>query len=200
MTSWRSAAFGNELLEFVHPRAGNPRRSLCGRKDSCRHAGRSGNWSHEDFGPFHERRVVRDKHNFPAAHHASINCGSHTFSPAPFGRHIAIGVLPEMRWHWRERACDLARWGIPGRFWRILSKEQLRYGFEPRMIPGMNTPDWRLHLARDPQICHGQLCAKGTRVLVTSILDSLAEGATRDEILRSYPSLSPDHIDAAIAY
>lgn len=60
--------------------------------------------------------------------------------------------------------------------------------------------DWRQHLSSDPQVCHGQLCAKGTRVLVTVILDSLAEGSTREEILRSYPSLKTDHIDAALAY
>jgi uncharacterized protein (DUF433 family) len=60
--------------------------------------------------------------------------------------------------------------------------------------------DWRQYLSSDPQICHGQLCAKGTRVFVTNILDSLAEGASREEILRSYPSLKPEHIDAAIAY
>ena len=41
---------------------------------------------------------------------------------------------------------------------------------------------------------------KGTRVFVTNILDSLAEGASREEILGSYPSLSPEHVDAAIAY
>ena len=60
--------------------------------------------------------------------------------------------------------------------------------------------DWRQYLSSDPQVCHGQLCAKGTRVLVTNILDSLAEGSSREEILRSYPSLKPEHIDAAIAY
>ncbi len=60
--------------------------------------------------------------------------------------------------------------------------------------------DWRQHLVSDPLICHGQLCAKGTRVFVTNILDSLAEGATREEILRSYPSLKSVHIDSAIAY
>lgn len=60
--------------------------------------------------------------------------------------------------------------------------------------------DWRQYLSSDPQICHGQLCAKGTRVFVTNILDSLAEGASREEILRSYPTLKPEHIDAAIAY
>ena len=60
--------------------------------------------------------------------------------------------------------------------------------------------DSRQYLTSDPQICHGQLCAKGTRVFVTNILDSLAEGASREEILRSYPSLRPEHIDAALAY
>lgn len=60
--------------------------------------------------------------------------------------------------------------------------------------------DWREYITSDPQICHGQLCAIGTRVLVNNILDSLAEGASREEILRSYPSLTPEHIDAAIAY
>jgi len=60
--------------------------------------------------------------------------------------------------------------------------------------------DWRQHLTSDPQVCHGQICAKGTRVFVTNILDSLAEGASWEEILRAYPSLKPVHIDAAIAY
>ncbi len=60
--------------------------------------------------------------------------------------------------------------------------------------------NWREYLANDPNICGGQWCATGTRVLVTVILDSLAEGASRQEILRSYPSLQPLHIDAALAY
>ena len=46
--------------------------------------------------------------------------------------------------------------------------------------------DWRQYLTRDPQVCHGQLCAKNTRVFVTNILDSLAEGATQEEILQDY--------------
>jgi uncharacterized protein (DUF433 family) len=60
--------------------------------------------------------------------------------------------------------------------------------------------DWRQYFSSDPQVCHGQLCATGTRVFVTNILDSLAEGASKDEILRSYPALRPEHIEAAIAY
>lgn len=60
--------------------------------------------------------------------------------------------------------------------------------------------DWRQYLTSDPRICQGELCAVGTRVFVTNILDSLAEGASREDILLSYPSLRPVHIDAAVAY
>lgn len=60
--------------------------------------------------------------------------------------------------------------------------------------------NWRDYMTSDAEVCHGQLCAKGTRVLVTNILDSLAEGSDREEILKSYPSLKPEHVDAALAY
>jgi uncharacterized protein (DUF433 family) len=60
--------------------------------------------------------------------------------------------------------------------------------------------DWRQLLNSDPSICDGELCAAGTRIPVTVILDSIAEGGTRDEILRSYPSLRAEHLDAALAY
>jgi Protein of unknown function (DUF433) len=40
--------------------------------------------------------------------------------------------------------------------------------------------DWRQPLTSDPKVCGGQLCAKGPRVLVTVILDNLAEGLGRD--------------------
>lgn len=60
--------------------------------------------------------------------------------------------------------------------------------------------DWTEHLTSDPEVCSGRLCAKGTRIPVGVILDALAEGSSREEILRSYPSLRPEHIDAALAY
>jgi uncharacterized protein (DUF433 family) len=59
---------------------------------------------------------------------------------------------------------------------------------------------WRQYFKSDAGICSGQLCAVGTRVPVTCILDSLAEGASREQILRSYPALKPEHIDAALGY
>ncbi len=52
----------------------------------------------------------------------------------------------------------------------------------------------------DPRICHGKACIRGTRVMVSVILDNLAAGISNDEILRSYPTLSAEDIQAAIAY
>jgi uncharacterized protein (DUF433 family) len=60
--------------------------------------------------------------------------------------------------------------------------------------------DWTKYLLSTPGLCGGQLCAKGTRVAVAVILDSLAEGGSEQEILRSYPTLKPVHLRAALAY
>ncbi len=52
----------------------------------------------------------------------------------------------------------------------------------------------------NPRICHGQACIKGTRIIVSIILDNLAAGVAHEEILRSYPPLTNADIDAALAY
>jgi len=59
---------------------------------------------------------------------------------------------------------------------------------------------WRNYLTSDAEVCHGQLCVKGTRVMVTNIRDSLAEGSSIEEILKSYPLITREHIEAAMAY
>ncbi len=60
--------------------------------------------------------------------------------------------------------------------------------------------DWREHVAVDPMVCHGQACIRGTRIPVSVVLDNLASGLTPAEILKSYPSLTPEAIQAAVAY
>lgn len=60
--------------------------------------------------------------------------------------------------------------------------------------------NWRDYIVTDPTICHGKACIKGTRVLVSVILDNLATNLSPDEILRSYPTLTLEAIQAAIAY
>ena len=59
---------------------------------------------------------------------------------------------------------------------------------------------WRDRITVDPLVCHGKACIKGTRVMVSVILDNLAAGISRDEILESYPSLVGADIDAAVQY
>jgi len=60
--------------------------------------------------------------------------------------------------------------------------------------------NWREYITVDPGICHGKACIKGTRIMVSVVLDNLAAGLTPDEIVRSYPSLSRQTVQAAIAY
>lgn len=60
--------------------------------------------------------------------------------------------------------------------------------------------NWKEYITVDPEICHGKACIKGTRIMVSVVLDNLAAGLTADEILQSYPSLSREAVQAAIAY
>ena len=60
--------------------------------------------------------------------------------------------------------------------------------------------NWRDHITVNPQVCHGSACIKGTRIMVSVILDNLATGLTAEEIVNSYPSLNENAVQAAIAY
>ena len=52
----------------------------------------------------------------------------------------------------------------------------------------------------NPRVCHGKACIRGTRIMVSVIIDNMAAGMSRDEIRRSYPALTPADIDAALSY
>ena len=56
------------------------------------------------------------------------------------------------------------------------------------------TDEQRTLIVRDPQICHGQATVCGTRILVSIVLDALADGMTEDEILVEYPMLTVEGI------
>jgi uncharacterized protein (DUF433 family) len=60
--------------------------------------------------------------------------------------------------------------------------------------------NWQERISVSPAICHGKACVRGTRVMVSVILDNIAAGVSREEILASYPSLKDPDIDAALAY
>ncbi|TEU10138.1 MAG: DUF433 domain-containing protein [Anaerolineales bacterium] len=52
----------------------------------------------------------------------------------------------------------------------------------------------------NPDICHGKPCIQGTRIMVTVILDNLAEGLSPEEIVAEYPPLVIEDVQVAIAY
>jgi uncharacterized protein (DUF433 family) len=60
--------------------------------------------------------------------------------------------------------------------------------------------NWQDYITFDPAVCHGKACLKGTRVMVSVVLDNLTAGLSPEEILSSYPSLSHESVQAAIAY
>lgn len=60
--------------------------------------------------------------------------------------------------------------------------------------------NWQNYITVDPAICHGQACIKGTRIMVSVVLDNLAAGLSVSEIMNSYPTLTAPAIQAAIAY
>jgi uncharacterized protein (DUF433 family) len=59
---------------------------------------------------------------------------------------------------------------------------------------------FRDHIVRDRQICGGEPVFRGTRVLLRTVLASLAVGDSADDILADFPSLKPEDVRAAIAF
>jgi len=60
--------------------------------------------------------------------------------------------------------------------------------------------NYQEHIIRDPQICGGEPVIRGTRVLLRTILASLAEGSSDSEILNSFPAMTSDDLRAVIAF
>jgi len=62
----------------------------------------------------------------------------------------------------------------------------------PQVPPRYNRlmENWRQRISVDPAICHGKACIRGTRIMVSIIIDNIAAHVTREEILRSYPPIS----------
>ena len=60
--------------------------------------------------------------------------------------------------------------------------------------------DYSHLIVQDPQICGGEPVVRSTRVPVRTILASLAEGSTVEEILQDFPSLTEEGVRAVIAF
>lgn len=52
----------------------------------------------------------------------------------------------------------------------------------------------------NPNVCHGKPVMRGTRIMVRNILGSLAGGESVQDILKSYPELTSEDVEAALAF
>jgi uncharacterized protein (DUF433 family) len=60
--------------------------------------------------------------------------------------------------------------------------------------------NWRERISIDPNIHHGKACIKGTRVPVSVIVGTVAEGHSPERILKSWPQLTLDDVEAALRF
>ena len=60
--------------------------------------------------------------------------------------------------------------------------------------------NWQERIVIDPGVLVGKPVVKGTRLAVEFIIDLLAQGWGREEILRNYPGLTQDDIGACLSY
>jgi uncharacterized protein (DUF433 family) len=60
--------------------------------------------------------------------------------------------------------------------------------------------NWRQRIVVDPAIHHGEPCIKGTRVPVSIIVGSVADGDTVEKIIDAWPQLTSDDIKAALKF
>lgn len=60
--------------------------------------------------------------------------------------------------------------------------------------------NWKDRIVIDPHILVGKPVVKGTRLAVEFIVDLLAQGWPESEIIRNYPGLTHEDIQACLAY
>lgn len=64
----------------------------------------------------------------------------------------------------------------------------------------MERSDLLARITIDPEVCNGRPTIRGKRITAQTILEFLSAGESREEVLRQYPSLEPEDIDASIAF
>ena len=54
------------------------------------------------------------------------------------------------------------------------------------------------HIVSDPEVCHGHLTFKGTRILVETVLSYLAAGRSLEWVLTEWPRLSYEAVQETL--
>jgi uncharacterized protein (DUF433 family) len=60
--------------------------------------------------------------------------------------------------------------------------------------------NYRPYIVSNPEICGGEPVIAGTRVTLRTVLASLADGMSVEEILADFPSLSRESVKAVLAF
>ncbi|MEX2173157.1 MAG: DUF433 domain-containing protein [Pirellulaceae bacterium] len=60
--------------------------------------------------------------------------------------------------------------------------------------------DWQSRITSNPSVCHGKPCIRGTRIMVSVVLDNIAEGLSAEQIVEQYPPLLAEDVQAALSY
>ena len=60
--------------------------------------------------------------------------------------------------------------------------------------------DWKARITTNPAQCGGRPCIRGMRIRVQDVLDLLAAGLSRAEVIEDLPDLEPGDIEAALRY
>jgi uncharacterized protein (DUF433 family) len=76
----------------------------------------------------------------------------------------------------------------------------LRAAFLRETLKKEKTMSWQDRITVDPNVCHGKPCIKGTRIMVSVVLDNLAGNVPVEQILEDYPTLTREDIQAAMQY
>lgn len=55
-------------------------------------------------------------------------------------------------------------------------------------------------ITANPRQCGGRPCIRGMRIRVTDVLDLLASGLTREQVLEELPDLEPEDVEACLRF
>lgn len=61
-------------------------------------------------------------------------------------------------------------------------------------------PNLTDRITANPEQCGGRPCIRSMRIRVTDVLDLLAAGLTREQVLEELPDLEPEDITAALQF
>ena len=82
----------------------------------------------------------------------------------------------------------------------IQGEVSVGWGEPLKEVCDMERPEWMDRIVVETKLHGGEPCIRGTRIPVSVIVGSIADGDTVDVLLKAYPSLTPDDVQAALKY